>query len=76
MSKPQRELSYGEDVVWGAGDLAAFRIYNQLTGDQARRIAAWNRAYMRGAAIGPRPVTIPAQCIADTARGLAAAAAA
>lgn len=68
-----RKPSYGEDVIWTAGDIAAFRIFHQLTGDQAKRVFAWDAADVSGCAVGRRPIIIPARSIADTARGLAAA---
>ncbi len=58
-------MNYGMDVNWDASEIAAFRIYNRLCGEQARAIFAAN---LRG--IEPPPV-VPAKRLAETARLMA-----
>jgi len=52
------QVPYGYDVPWNDGEIAVFRIYHELTKAQAKAIAAWNAAQMRGEDVGPRPVTV------------------
>lgn len=62
MSKP---LAYGADVHWEAGEIVAFRIFNDICRKQALAIFNADRAGL------PRPASRPATEIASEARRIA-----
>jgi hypothetical protein len=64
MSKP---MAYGSDVSWEAGEIVAFRIFNDICREQALAIFAASRDGL------PCPASRPAAEIAAEARRLAVA---